>query len=95
MLAQNIALIEHLTKLKANFSNDYLLDFDIWIKENTNKLKEIKMLNYIANYDSSSDSNSMPSNANYDEENSRKNFDSFESESSEFDSGKLFITFLK
>ena len=85
LLAQNVALIEHLNKLKDNFTNKYLFDFDIWINQNTNKLREIKMLNYMANY---KDNNTSTNNnkSNYDEENSKK-FDSFESESSEFDSG--------
>lgn len=83
LLAQNLALMEHLSKLKANFSNeDYLSHFDVWINQNRNKLKEIKMLNYMA---SCFDENTTISN--YDEDNSKK-FDSFESESSEFDSGK-------
>lgn len=83
-MAQNITLIEHLNKLKDNFENDYVFNFDAWINQNANKLKEIKMLNYDST--SCDDTN----NDHYDEENSKK-FDSFESESSEFDSGKWFF----
>lgn len=79
LLAQNVALIEHLNRLKENFGQEFVNNFDVWINQNSNKLKEIKMLNYMANYNLDDDNNS--------EENSKK-FDSLESEeSSEFDSG--------
>lgn len=79
LLAQNIALIEHLNRLKNNFGKDFVYNFDVWINQNSNKLKEIKMLNYNANYTDQQE-------ASNGEENSKK-FDSFESEeSSEFDS---------
>jgi hypothetical protein len=85
LLAQNIALIEHLNRLKDNFGKDFVYNFDVWINQNTNKLKEIKMLNNNVNYTDQETSNS--------EENSKK-FDSFESEeSSEFDSGIYYFYF--
>jgi hypothetical protein len=87
LLAQNVALIEHLNRLKENFGQEFVNNFDVWINQNSNKLKEIKMLNYMANYNLDDDNNS--------EENSKK-FDSLESEeSSEFDSGIInLIVFL-
>lgn len=87
LLAQNVALIEHLNRLKENFGQEFVNNFDVWINQNSNKLKEMKMLNYMANYNLDDDNNS--------EENSKK-FDSLESEeSSEFDSGIIdFIFFL-
>jgi hypothetical protein len=85
LLAQNVALIEHLNRLKENFGQEFVNNFDVWINQNSNKLKEMKMLNYMANYNLDDDNNS--------EENSKK-FDSLESEeSSEFDSGIIDFYF--